>query len=163
MADGVLVLAAAYFEQYLAKIRTCVQLLDEHELWWRPNDHCNSVGNLLLHLSGNLSQWILEGVGGEPFDRRRSAEFSARRTASGAELVERVEQVVGRCREVVLAVSADQLVARRSIQDVDTDVQGAIIHAVEHMSYHTGQIVFVCKQLAGERSDIEFYPRLRGG
>ena len=149
-------------EQSLQKIRTCVDALRDDELWWRPNESCNAVGNLILHVCGNLSQWILAGVGGELFERHRAAEFSARGTAGKAELLERLTDVVGRCRGVVATAARDQLIAARRIQDTDTDGLGAIFHAVEHMSYHAGQIVFIAKQLAADRTEIEFYPHLRG-
>lgn len=155
-------LAERQLEQSLQKIRACVEELREDELWWRPNEKCNAVGNLILHLCGNLSQWILAGVGGEIFDRRRAAEFEARETAGKAELLARLTDVVGRCRGIVAAATREQLIAPRRIQATETDGLGAVFHAVEHLSYHTGQIVFIAKQLAGHRSEIEFYPHLRG-
>jgi uncharacterized damage-inducible protein DinB len=155
-------LAERQLEQSLQRIRACVEVMREDELWWRPNEKCNAVGNLILHLCGNLSQWILAGVGGELFDRRRAAEFEAREAAGKAELLARLTDVVGRCRGVVAAATREQLIAPRRIQATETDGLGAIFRAVEHLSYHTGQIVFIAKQLAGERTEIEFYPHLRG-
>ena len=153
-------LCAAYLEQYLGKIRFCVDRLDEDQVWARPHPSGNSVGNLILHLCGNLSQWVLSGLGGEADARCRPVEFTAARTATRDELVERLESVVRRCRTVVRALDDDALATARKIQDRRTDGLGALLHAVEHMSYHTGQIVLVAKEALGPGSGIDFYPHL---
>jgi uncharacterized damage-inducible protein DinB len=113
----------------------------------------------VLHLCGNLSQWVLAGIGGRPYERHRSAEFSADRTANGAELLERLTGVVDGCREVVAALTEADLAAPRTIQGYATDGQGALLHVWEHMAYHTGQIVLIAKQLVDERTEVEFYPQ----
>jgi uncharacterized damage-inducible protein DinB len=155
-------LSGHYLEQYLGKIRECTQLLTEEQIWWRPKAGCNSVGNLLLHLCGNLTQWVLDGLGGEQHERRRSLEFSADRIASGKELLARLAEVVASCRALVARLSTAELSAEKQIQGYDTDGVGVLFHAVEHMSYHTGQIVSLTKQLLGEGRSIEFYPQHRG-
>ncbi len=149
-------------EENLQKIRAVVEFMRQDELWWRPNESCNSVGNLLLHVCGNLSQWILAGVGGEMYDRRRAAEFAARGTEGKADLIARTTDVVGRCRSVVATATREQLLAVRQIQGTETDGLGALFHSVDHMGYHTGQIVYIGKELVGGRAEIEFYPHLRG-
>jgi uncharacterized damage-inducible protein DinB len=150
------------FEQYLEKIRTSVDLLDESQLWWRANTRSNSVGNLVLHLCGNLSQWVLNGLGGRPFARQRSAEFTAADGASRAELMTRLFDVVAGCRSVIADLTEADLLAPRTIQKYDTDGLHALLHVWEHMSYHTGQIVMLTKQLGGEGAEIDFYPQHRG-
>jgi uncharacterized damage-inducible protein DinB len=147
----------------LDKILACVGKLDDAQVWWRPHEGSNSVGNLLLHLTGNLSQWVLAGLGGRAFDRRRAEEFAARGSAAGKdEIVGRLADVVADCRKVLKELSASDLRAARTIQGDDTDGLGAIFHVVEHLGYHTGQIVLLAKELAGPRAEIEFYPHLRG-
>jgi uncharacterized damage-inducible protein DinB len=150
----------AYLDQYLGKIRFCVNRLDEDQVWARTDPSLNSVGNLVLHLCGNLSQWVLSGLGGEGDTRRRPLEFAADRTATRSELVARLDAVVRRCRAVVRALDDDALATPRRIQDRRIDALGALVHAVEHMSYHTGQIVFAAKQALGRESGIDFYPHL---
>jgi uncharacterized damage-inducible protein DinB len=147
---------------YLDKIRTCVALLDEDEVWRRTGAATNSVGNLLLHLAGNLSQWVLEGIGGRPYARQRTREFTSERTASRDTLVARLSEVVGDCRRVIAGLSEDDLAAPRTIQKYSTDGLHAVLHVWEHMSYHTGQIVLLAKQMAGDRTTIDFYPQHRG-
>lgn len=91
-------LAARYLEEYLDKIWASLERLDEDQIWWRPAPETNSAGNLVLHLSGNLSLWILSGVGGRPFERRRSEEFAADRSHGRSELLSQLEEVVAACR-----------------------------------------------------------------
>jgi uncharacterized damage-inducible protein DinB len=153
-------LCADYLGQYLGKIRFCVDRLDERQTWARSGPGSNSVGNLTLHLCGNLSQWVLSGLGGEKDTRQRALEFAADGSAGRRQLVERLEAVVGRCRGVIAALDDAALAAPRKIQDRETDGLGALLHAVEHMSYHTGQIVFAAKQALGPKSGIDFYPHL---
>jgi uncharacterized damage-inducible protein DinB len=154
--------ADRHLGEYLGKITHCVGLLTEEQLWWRPDGSSNSVGNLLLHLAGNLSQWVLAGLGGEGFDRHRSAEFQASRSATGGELLARLTEVVDRTRGVVRGLGAADLARPVHVQGYDTDALGVVFHVVEHMSYHTGQVVFVTKQLRGAPAGIDFYPRHRG-
>ena len=153
--------ADRYFEQYLRKIGVCVALLSEEQVWWRANESCNSVGNLLLHLSGNLSQWVLATLGGRAYDRHRAEEFRAREGAPKDELLARLAEVVGGTRAVIASLGAADLVRARHVQGYDTDGLGIVFHVVEHMSYHTGQIVAATKQLTGPDAAIEFYPQHR--
>jgi uncharacterized damage-inducible protein DinB len=149
-----------YLGQYLGKIRFCVERLDEDQVWARTDASGNSVGNLVLHLCGNLSQWVLAGLGGQAYARQRPLEFAADRTATRSELADRLDGVVRRCRAIVRALDDRALAERRRIQEKRTDGLGALLHAVEHMSYHTGQIVFAAKQALGPGSGIDFYPHL---
>jgi uncharacterized damage-inducible protein DinB len=146
----------------LDKIRRCVERLDDVQVWWRAHARSNSIANLMLHLCGNLSQWVLEGLGGRPYERRRALEFSADRTATRAELVARLSGVVDECRNVIIELTEADLAAPRTIQKYETDGLRALLHVWEHMSYHTGQIVLITKQLIGDRTEIDFYPQHRG-
>jgi uncharacterized damage-inducible protein DinB len=153
--------ADRYFEQYLRKIRECVALLTEEQVWWRPNEAVNSVGNLLLHLRGNLSQWVLATLGGRPFERHRAEEFRARGGATKAELLSGLDEAVQATRAVIAGLDTAALERRHQVQRSDTDGLGIVFHVVEHMSYHTGQIVATTKQLTGPEAGIEFYPQHR--
>ena len=153
--------AEAYLGEYLGKIRDCVLRLSEEQVWWRPNPASNSVGNLLLHLCGNLTQWVLCGLGDLPDQRRRAEEFTADRTRSRAELLQALESVVARCQSTIASLGAADLASSRMVQGKDRTVLEAVVHPVEHMSYHTGQIVYVAKMLAGEQAEIDFYPHLK--
>ena len=148
-----------FWSEYLEKIEESVARLDEEQLWWRPNEGSNSIANLLAHLHGNLSQWVLAGLGGEPFERHRSEEFAARGGTSKATLLADLRTTVERCRAVALALSAAELARVRKIQKYELDGASALFHAIEHMSYHTGQIVLLAKW---QGAPLDFYPQHRG-
>ena len=104
----------------------------------------------------------LAGIGGRPYTRDRSGEFSADRSHGKAELLGRLEQVVAGCRGVLATLAPEDLERRAEIQGYETDVLGAVFHAVEHMAYHTGQIVWIAKELQAGEDRLEFYPRHAG-
>ncbi len=155
-------LAARYLEEYLEKIRRAVELLDDDQIWWRPAADTNSIGNLLLHIVGNLSLWIRVGLGGDAYRRDRAGEFAADRNHDSDEVLRRLAAVVGRCREILEALEDEPTDRPVSVQTYSSDVLGIIFHAVEHMSYHTGQIFTITKQLRGTGHGIELYPQHRG-
>jgi uncharacterized damage-inducible protein DinB len=155
-AGPVTEVCAAYLGEYMDKIRVCVEQLDAEQLWWRPGPRGNSAGNLLLHLTGCLSQWVLSGLAGEHVERRRPEEFTADRTAGAAELLDGLSAVVARCQAVFRALDAGQLTRPVQVMRYDTDGLGVLLHMMEHTAYHTGQIVQLAKQLLGERGEIDF-------
>jgi len=155
-------LAARYLDEYMEKISRAVTLLDEEQIWWRPCAKTNSIGNLLLHLSGNLTLWLVQGLGGDTFRRDRAAEFTADRTQTGEDLLAGLSTVVARCQKVLLSLEGQPLDRVVAIQTYQADVLGIVFHAVEHMSYHTGQILFIAKQVRGADHGLEFYPQHRG-
>jgi uncharacterized damage-inducible protein DinB len=146
-------------EQLLSRIRDCTAKLSTEEIWLRGHENENAIGNLVLHLSGNVRQWIISGVGGARDTRTRDAEFAARGGMETAELLERLESTVREAVVVLGKVSAERLTQRLSIQEYDVTVMEAIFHVVEHFSHHTGQIIFATKMLTGE--DLGFYKHLK--
>ncbi|MGH7476197.1 MAG: DUF1572 family protein [Longimicrobiales bacterium] len=146
--------------EYLPKIRACVGRLSDEELWSRPNEASNSVANLLLHLAGNLRQWIVSGVGGAPDTRARDAEFATRGGLGRGELLAALEASVAEADAILAALPAERLAEQRLVQQQDVTVLDAIYHAVEHFAGHTYQIAYITKATTGE--DLGFY-RLRGG
>ncbi len=141
--------------EYPSKIRQCVEILPEEAVWARANDNCNSVGNLLLHLAGNIRQWIVGGVGNQPVERHRAAEFAAREGGSGKDLLRNLENVLRESAKVIDSLSDDDLTSPRLIQGRETTVLGAIYHVIEHFAMHTGQIVHMTKTFVP--GTIHFY------
>ena len=141
--------------ELLPQIRKCVDLLDENDIWWRGSEFENSVGNLLLHLSGNVRQWIISGVGGAPDRRDRPREFSTRGGMSKAEALSQLEGTVREAAAVLRGLPPDDLLIERTIQKYKRTGVQAILHVLEHFGYHTGQIVFIAK-LRTQR-DLKFY------
>jgi uncharacterized damage-inducible protein DinB len=140
---------------YLPKIERCLNRMSAADVWWRPNDASNSAGNLILHLCGNVTMWIIGGVGALPFERDRQLEFDERRNIPTAELQRRITHVVQQADRVLSAVRPDELLDRREIQGYDVTVLDAIYHVVEHFGMHTGQIIMLSKARAGE--DLELW------
>jgi uncharacterized damage-inducible protein DinB len=155
--------AAAFLErsryflrvEYLTKIERSVEALTPEAVWHRDHESSNSIGNLLLHLAGNVRQWIVSGVGGAPDARRRSDEFEARDGAPAAELMAALRSALDDVDAVLAALDAPALAERRSIQGRDVTVLHAVYHVVEHFSMHTGQIILLAKRHAPGR--IRFY------
>lgn len=141
--------------EYPAKIRAAVQALPPDRLWWRPNEQANSVGNLLLHLSGNVRQWVVSGIGGQVDVRRRNMEFAARGGANAADMLAMLDATLGEADEVVRALTPSELSQRRLIQGRETTVFEALYHVVEHFAGHTGQIILMAKMLSP--GAIRFY------
>lgn len=134
---------------YLPKIERSIADLGDEDIWWRPNDASNSIGNLVLHLCGNVHQWIVGGVGKRPAERDRQREFDQRAPIARGELLARLRRVLAEADEVLAGVTVAALGERRTIQEYDVTVMGAIYHVVEHFSMHTGQIIYVSKLRGG--------------
>jgi uncharacterized damage-inducible protein DinB len=151
--------SAKKLQQLASRIETCLEKLTEEQIWARGSEHENAVGNLVLHLCGNVRQWIIGGVGGEPDRRNRDAEFSARASVPSPELEERLSAVVEEAVAVLAGISRERLAERLVIQKYEVSVMGAIYHVVEHFSQHTGQIIFATKMMTSE--DLGFYRNLK--
>ena len=135
---------------YVPKIERCLDTLSLDDIWWRSNEASNSIGNLVLHLCGNVTMWIVGGIGGLPFERHRQMEFDERAKIPAAELRTRLRSVVRRADEVMRAVRPEELLSRRRIQGYDVTVLEAMYHVVEHFGMHTGQIILLTKARCGQ-------------
>ncbi len=142
-------------DDLLPRIAACLDQVEEADLWWRPNEASNSIGNLVLHLAGNVRQWIVSGVGGAADVRRRQEEFDRRDPLPRAELLATLRQAVEDAVAVLDPLDGAQLAEPRRIQGYETTVLGAIYHVVEHFSMHTGQIILLTKARTGR--DLGFY------
>lgn len=145
---------------YLPKIRGSVEVLSDADLWWRPHGAANSIGNLLLHLAGNIRQWVVSGVGGAPDRRDRAAEFAEREPLSRAELLARITEAVLEADAVIASTDPASLGERRQVQGRTVTLFEAIYHAIEHFGMHTGQIVYIAKLRSG--TDLGFYRVIDG-
>src|SRR6266481_8476243 len=138
----------------LPKIRHCLALLTEDQIWWRPNSASNSIGNLLLHLEGNVRQWILSGVGGLPDLRVRQQEFDETGPIERDELLKRLTETMAAVDEVIGSLEKQTLLEEREIQGKPRNVLQAVYHVVEHFSMHTGQIIMITKMLTEEDTKL---------
>jgi uncharacterized damage-inducible protein DinB len=138
--------------EYLPKIERCLEQLTDAQVWWRANANSNSIGNLILHISGNARQWIVSGLGGEPDNRTRDAEFAERRLLSREELLAHLKKAVSDIDETLQSFDTARLLDQFPIQGTTTTALAAILHVTEHFSMHTGQIILLAKMLA----DVDF-------
>lgn len=146
------------FDHYRPRLRTCVQSLSDEQIWWRPNEATNSVGNLLLHLQGNLQQWLVAPFEGIEDTRDRPAEFSQRDAAPGSVLLERLETTLKRAETALSRLSDADLHAIYQIQGYTVTGLHAVYQVVEHFGLHYGQIAYITKSLRGK--DLGFYRHL---
>src|SRR5579863_5648381 len=121
---------AGKLQQMARRIEDCVRRLSDEQVWARGGENENAVGNLVLHLSGNVRQWILSGVGGQADIRKRNEEFDARGGVPVGELMERLNATVSDATAVLQAVTPEQMMERRVIQNYDVTVLEAIYHVV---------------------------------
>ncbi|MEP6856978.1 MAG: DUF1572 family protein [Gemmatimonadales bacterium] len=142
-------------KEYPIKLRHCVNALPPGTVWARPNDGSNSIGNLLVHLAGNVTEWILGGVGGQTISRYRAGEFAQKEGRDGPALLDDLEAVLLKADSVLAGLSEKNLERSIMIQGRETTVVGAIYHVVEHFAMHTGQIVLLTKIYAPDK--IHFY------
>lgn len=136
-------------------LRTALDELDETDVWKRPNASSNSIGNLLLHLCGNIRQYAISALGSTEDLRERDAEFAARGGLDKATLLEKLLATVDEAQATIRNADAANLLRVRSVQGFRLSGLGIILHVVEHYSYHTGQIAFWTKLLKDK--DLGFY------
>lgn len=137
------------------RIIACIDLLDESQIWLKPNSALNSMGNLVLHLCGNITQYILSTLGGAADDRNRDAEFAAVGGKTKEELKTLFNFVIEKSIDTIYKCSDEELTISKKVQVYELTGVGIIIHVTEHLSYHTGQIAFLTKLLL--EKDLGFY------
>lgn len=139
----------------MPRIEKCLAWLNTQQIWYRPNDQSNSIGNLLLHLNGNVRQWILNGLGGQPDFRHRDEEFTARELLTASQLIFPLQETMQQVVNVVDKLTPEDLVHKRPVQCYEETGVSILMHVAEHFSYHTGQIAYITKALEGK--DLAFY------
>jgi uncharacterized damage-inducible protein DinB len=146
-------------DESLQRITKCVELLNYEEIWYVPSDQLNSIGNLILHLNGNIRQWLLDGLFGLSYTRIRDNEFSARKSHSKEQLLDITTSLITDIERVKYKINIDMLLGKKTIQS-HFRVSGfsMISHVIEHASYHTGQIALLTKWIVDEQ--VGFYEDL---
>jgi uncharacterized damage-inducible protein DinB len=140
------------------RIIACIDMLDESQIWLKPNSALNSMGNLVLHLCGNITQYIISTLGGAPDHRNRDAEFAAVGGKTKEELTSAFNTVIEQSILCIYNAGDADLSTIKKVQVYDLTGVGIIIHVTEHLSYHTGQIAFLTKFLL--EKDLGFYAGL---
>ncbi|HEY5407859.1 MAG TPA: DinB family protein, partial [Ginsengibacter sp.] len=137
------------------RILKCLNEIDETETWQRSNENSNSIGNIILHLCGNIRQYAISALGETEDVRMRDKEFSARNGFTKNELFSELRSTVDEAVRIIESLNEERLLKTYSVQGFDLSGIGIIIHVTEHYSYHTGQIAFSIKQL--KNKDLGFY------
>ena len=145
-------------EQYWPRLRECVEPMTESQVWWRPNPASNSIGNLILHLNGNMRQWLVASFNREDDLRNRPAEFSAEKGMSAADLLKKLGATIEQASQVLARLTADDLLAKYEIQGYNVTGLDAVYQVIEHFGLHYGQILYISKALGGR--DLGFYSNL---
>lgn len=145
--------------QYWPRLRSTVESLSDEQIWWRPNTACNSIGNLLLHLNGNVGQWLVASFNHSDDARNRPAEFNEREQLSGRKLLDKLSATLDEASKVLNRLTPEDLAATYEIQGYQS-ITGlaAVYQVVEHFGMHYGQILYIAKSLRGE--DLGFYREL---
>jgi len=142
--------AARELEEALARVAHCINQLTDAQLWWRSAPPLNSIANLMLHLQGNLRQWIISGIGGAPDTRNRPAEFQHRGPLPKQQLLGDLEGTVARAAAVLRRLDAKALTAGRRIQGFEVTGLGAVFHAVPHFRGHAQEIIHITRLQLGD-------------
>jgi hypothetical protein len=145
-------------EQYWPRLRGCVESLTDEQVWWRPNSASNSIGNLLLHLNGNVGQWLVASFNHVQDTRDRPAEFNEVRPIPASALLEQLGATMQQASEVLSRLTEADLLTPFEIQGHRVSGLTAVYQVVEHFGMHYGQILYVTKLLRGE--DLGFYKEL---
>ncbi len=150
----------------LAKIEHCFNQLSEEDVWWRPYESHNALGNIIVHLCGNMRQWLINGVQGAPDVRDRPAEFATRETISSSELmailrqtIEEADAVLASLLEGGAEVTVKKLMEVRRVQGFDVHVQAAIQDSVSHLGGHTQEIIWITRLRVGEQYQFFWKPQ----
>ena len=145
-------------EEGVSRVIKCLGMLNEEEIWHRPNEQSNSVGNLVLHLCGNVRQYVVSGIGGKTDTRKRQSEFDEKGPVPTEKLIRDLNSLVEEVELVLDQLDPHELVEARKVQGFDETVVGILIHVTEHFSYHVGQISYFVK--AKQNRDLGYYDGL---
>ena len=130
-----------------AQIRSCINELSEEQLWWRPNEQSNSVGNLVLHVRGAMLHFLCRGVGGLEYERDRPAEFATRGSISKQELLAMFDEMIDEASKTFAALHPSRLSEPSTEPAYYSTVFEDLFGVAIHVAAHTGQIVYVTKML----------------
>jgi hypothetical protein len=142
--------AVARLRQYTDQIAVCLGKLTDDQIWARGHESENAVGNLVLHLAGNVRQWMVAGLGGKPDIRVRDREFATRGGITSQELATRLRDTIEEAARVISGLTTEQLVQVHEIQNRRASGVEAVLNVVGHFGQHSGQIIFATKNLTGE-------------
>lgn len=143
------------FDESIPRLEKCLGMMSESEIWHRPNENSNSVGNLVLHLCGNCRQWVISTLGHVPDERQRQQEFDERGPIPTPDLIRMLHTLREELNRVLHTLSPDMLAQTYDVQGYSETGLGILLHVVEHFSYHVGQVTYYVK--ASKDVDTRYY------
>lgn len=146
------------FRESIPRIKKCLNVLTEDEIWQSPGATLSSIGNLVLHLCGNARQWICSGLGKQTDLRKRSLEFESGSRCSKSDLLEKLNILQKDLSIVLNHLPESEWLSVRPVQGFRENGLSILIHVIEHFSYHTGQISAYTKQI--KSMDLGYYEGL---
>jgi hypothetical protein len=159
LAHAVVHAAAEELNDCFRMLKHCVSQLSEDQLWHRPTSHQNAIGNLLLHLQGNLQQWIVCGLSDQTDIRHRPSEFSITQGPNSSELMQSLQSCVHRANDLLRSLSDIDLLRSRRIQGFEMQGMAALQHAVSHFRGHTQEIIGRTRLLLDDTYQFAWIPR----
>jgi uncharacterized protein DUF1572 len=150
--------AGKILDRCVTKIAHCLDQLTEEQVWWRPADSMNSIGNLILHLCGNMRQWMVSGIGGAVDIRQRPAEFAERGPIPKAELLAHLKKVVAETQEAFARTNPAEMARERVIQGVTVTGWRAIFQTIPHFNGHTQEIISFTRMQLGDAYKFHWTP-----
>jgi uncharacterized damage-inducible protein DinB len=132
------------------RILHCLGQLSDEQVWWRPHEAMNAVGNLVLHVCGNMGQWIVSGCCGAPDRRDRPAEFAQRDPVAKAELIHKLNETVDDAKAAILKLDEGELLRPRHVQIAEATGMGAVFHSVSHLEGHAQEIIYITRLQLGD-------------
>lgn len=148
-------------DECATKIAHCVNQLSDEQAWWRPAESMNSIGNLVLHLCGNLQQWIVSGIGGVADVRHRPSEFGERGPIPKSVLLEKLTQAVTKAKQTLREAGPDELKRERTIQGFTVTGWAAVFHSIPHFNGHSQEIICLTRLQLGDAYQFFWRPQTR--
>lgn len=142
-------------DEAFPRVLQCLDKLTEEQIWARPNPSSNSIGNIILHLEGNVRQYIMHGIAGEADIRERAMEFSTEGPIQTSILKKQMTTLFKAVEIVLHQLTEEDLTRPVSVQGFDETVASILLHVTEHFSGHAGQIFYFTKYVT--RQDLGFW------
>jgi uncharacterized damage-inducible protein DinB len=143
------------FEECVPRLKRCLDELSVEQIWWRPNQHSNSLGNLVLHLNGNVRQWVVAGLGENEDVRKRQLEFDEKGPVSNEKMLGDLDALMAEVATILDNVKAEDLTKKYLVQGYQESGISILVHVTEHYSYHVGQMTYIVKMV--KDMDLGYY------
>lgn len=143
------------FKESMFRFKKCLTELEEEEVWYRPNPASNSVGNLVLHLHGNVHQWVVASLGKNKDVRERQQEFEEQGPVPVAKMLADMDQLMIEVSAILDSIKSEDLLEVRNVQGYKESGLSILVHITEHFSYHVGQMTYIVKMLKDK--DMGYY------